>query len=110
MIDYAADLYDPIFATLGVPAVLTMPDTTGEALDLIVIDKTAGTNVGTVEMPTVLPAAAVRAIDLAGIDLEDVENATLALNGRTWRVKSYRLAPSPKGEADGQVYLVLSEQ
>lgn len=111
MIDYASLLYSPVYSVLGVEAVLTLPGTDGAEITLTALDKTAGVEVGgSVEVQTILPAAVVRASELSSVDLTDLEDSSLAMNGKTWRVKSYMLKPSPKGEGDGEVYLVLSEQ
>lgn len=116
--DYASLLYDPVYSVLGVPATLTLEDE--RTFSVTVLDKTAGVEVGGFQdnrerasyatVQTVLPAAVVRASEFAGIDLADLEDAALAFNGKTWRVKSYQPKPSPKGEADGELYLLLSEK
>ncbi|PSJ55765.1 head-tail joining protein [Pseudaminobacter soli (ex Li et al. 2025)] len=107
--DWQALLYGPNYAVFGVPATLIIED--GPTLTLTVIDKTTGVEVGgSVDVQTVLPAATVRATELASIDLADLEDAKLTFNGKTWRVDSHLPKPSPKGEADGEIYLFLSEK
>lgn len=120
MIDYGALLYGPNYLILGVEAVLTLPATDGAEITLTALDKTAGVEIGGssvdgrdnsfTTVQTILPAAVVRASELLGVDLTDLEDSRLAMNGKTWRVKSYMLKPSPKGEGDGEIYLILSEQ
>lgn len=116
--DYASLLYDPNYSIFGVAAVLTM-DCGEPPMTITAIDKTSGIIVGgttdngsrafggSVDVQTILPAAVVRAAELADIDLANLEDASLELNGKTWTVKSYMLKPSPKGEGDGEVFLIL---
>lgn len=112
--DLQSLLYDPIYSVIGVDAVLTLP--TGELIELVVLDKTAGIDTGDgVNAPTIVPAAVVRMVELVstnGIALKRLsdKNAKISFNGFTWRIESYRLRPSPKGENDGEVYLLLSQK
>lgn len=111
MLDFKALLYDPVYTVLGVPAVLRIWSS-GPDLELIAIDKTSGVTIKqAVDVQSVLPGATIRAADLAaaGIELRDVDNATLSLNGRDWRVASLHLSPSPSGELDGEVVLILED-
>lgn len=111
-------MYDAVYAHYGVEAVLTMPGTDGDVLEFTAIDITGGISVGgddragrfQSEIATLEPAAAVRASDLATIDLEDLPEATLLINGKTWTVRGTAPKPSPNGEASGEVYLMLTEQ
>ena len=108
--DYQATLYDPVYTVLGVPCVLTLADT--RSFDtLTALDKTEGVDVGdNVQVPTIKPVAAFRMVELraAGIEAEDVQDATLTMNGFTWTVDNYKFAPSPGGENDGELYLILA--
>jgi hypothetical protein len=108
-VDYAAALYGPIYAVIGVPAVLTVSDSD---LALTAIDKTAGIGDGSaVEIETVVPGAVVRAAELAdqGIGPDDVDGATIAFNGGTWTIRAHRSIPAPTGESLGEILLMLSE-
>lgn len=58
---------------------------------------------------TIGPAATVRASSLANVDLADLKDAELAMNGTTWRVASHQALPAPTGEAAGEIMLILSE-
>lgn len=119
LVDFDALLYDPAYAVFGEDAVLTLADTAGTEINLTAIDKTAGIVVGAnnrfnadrfnTEVDTIAPAAIVRAPDLAGVQLADLAQATLALNGKTWTVVNHAARPSPKGEAAGEILLILSE-
>lgn len=110
-IDYQALLFDPIYGVLGVDSVLAREDVS-ETAALVVIDKTAGVVLGEdVSNQTIEPAAIVRNAELAerGVALNTLRDAVLTFNGQAWRVKSYRPKPTPKGEADGETYLILEE-
>ncbi len=115
-LDFSAILYGPIYAVLRVACTLA-PDG-GDAVDVYAIDKTAGIALGqsgtggqAVDVQTVRPAAIMRAVDLdaAGISTADLVDATLVMNGTTWRVVSFLERPSPNGAADGEVYLILQD-
>ena len=111
MIDYSADLYDPIYAVLGVPATLTIG--TAAAVALTVIDDTrpkTQTSSG-VEVRSVGPGAFARIPELAGngIVRDDYTDAALSFNGRSWVVRSYDLRGSPNGEDVGEVRFLLKE-
>lgn len=111
--DYQSALYDPLYNSLGVAAQLLLP--TGETFELTVIDKTSGIEIGDgVQVATLLPAAAVRMAELRekNVPLKrlDEQGVRISFNNFTWEVPSYRLRPSPKGENDGEVYLLLSEK
>ncbi|MCK1668625.1 hypothetical protein [Bradyrhizobium sp. 153] len=109
--DYQAALLDPIYITVGVPCTLTIG-----AVDrpVIALDKTAGfaLPVGNGEVQTVAPAAVVRMRELAalGVAPDDVDDAALSINGGVWVVVSHQMKPSPKGEADGEVILLLKKK
>ncbi|MBR0876884.1 hypothetical protein JQ608_06670 [Bradyrhizobium liaoningense] len=109
--DYQAAMLNPIYVTVGVPCVLSIGSVDH---DLTALDKTVGTlftfTNGGVE--TVVPAAVVRMRELAALGVlpADVDGATLALNGSMWTVNTHEMKPSPKGEADGEVYLLLKKK
>ena len=109
MIDYSADLYDPVYAELGVPATLTA-GTAGEITLTVIDDTRPKTNTsGTVEVRSVGPGAYARIPELAdnGIERDDYMDAVLSFNGRTWVVRSYELRGSPNGEDVGEVRFLL---
>jgi hypothetical protein len=104
MINYSADLYDPVYSLLGVPATLN-------GIDLTVIDDTrpkSGVS-SNVEVHSVGPGAFVRIPELTakGIARDDYVDAVLTFNGRTWIVRSYELRGSPNGEDLGEVRFLL---
>jgi len=109
--DYQALLYNPIYAIQGVPAVLTLADSEYE--DLTILDKTAGVDIGEdVNIQTIRPVGVLRVAELTarGVSVDSLEGARIAFNGLSWEVTSYRVKPSPKGERDGEVYLILSDK
>jgi hypothetical protein len=113
MIDFSALLYNPIYAELGVSAVLTAAGTAGE-IPLTVIDdtrpKTAAS--GVLEVRSVGPGAYARIPELTakGIARDDYIDAALTFNGRSWVVRSYELRGSPNGEDVGEVRFLLKAE
>jgi hypothetical protein len=112
-IDYSAMLYDPVYAELGVSAVMTVVGADTGA-DITVIDDTrpklltTGSNAGA-EVQSVGPGAFVRIPELTakGIARADYGDAVLAFNGRSWIVRSWELRGSPNGEDFGEVRFSL---
>ena len=110
-IDYSALLYDPVYAELGVPAVIGSSEIT-------VIDDTrpkvlpvsAGTQAA--EVRSVGPGAFARIPELTakGITRDVWLGAMIVFNGRAWTVRSYELRGSPNGEDEGEVRFLLKEQ
>jgi hypothetical protein len=113
MIDYSALLFDPVYAELGVPAVIgtgeitVIDDTRPKALPMSVTGST-----GPAEVRGVGPGAFARAYELTskGITRDVWLGATLAFNGRTWVVRSFEMRGSPMGEDLGEVRFLLKEQ
>lgn len=108
MIDWQAH-YDPIYNTLGVPA--TVASSGGQSAAVIVIDKTAGLPITDprTQIDTIRPVVDVRARELqsTGIIVSDLPEGTIMVNGQIWRIKSYLPKPSPGGEFDGEIRLIL---
>lgn len=110
MIDYQSLLYGPAHYIIGVDAVLVFEATDAEPITLTVIDKTSGIDTSReVDVQTIEPACVARMSEMAGVDLDDLRGSAITFNGKTWHIGSHRLRPSPKGEADGEIYLILSE-
>jgi len=110
MIDYQATLYGPIYATLGVPATIT-PGSTASPATVVALDKTAGMTVfgGGVDVESIKPAAVVRVAELAaaGLTRADLVDASILINGSIWEIRSTQPRPSPNGERDGELLLIL---
>lgn len=118
MIDFAAILYPQAYAIMATTATLT--PVAGDPVTLSALDKTVGvqdvpngrsgvaTKVGEI---TIRPAAVIRAADLAsaGVATTDLKKAVLAMNGKDWRIENHQFRPSPRGEADGEIWLYLIE-
>lgn len=105
--DYRALLFGPMYATWGVPAVLSLDAGT---FDVTAIDRTTGAALaGPVMVETVRPHAVLLRGDLddQGILLGQLDGGTVALNGKTWRIMGHQSRPSPNGEAEGEVALML---
>jgi hypothetical protein len=120
VIDLDALLYDPIYETFGVPAVITPAGSGRAPIEVIVIDRTAGVETGSaveffghprrsasgVTVATVRPVVALRASELAAKNItpDDLIDGFVTLFGKTWRIKTY--APHPPGE----IYLFLLDE
>jgi hypothetical protein len=46
-------------------------------------------------------------LEQIGIPVADLPEGQITLNGQTWRIKTYQPMPSPGGEADGEIMLIL---
>jgi hypothetical protein len=104
VIDWNSALYDPLYSNFGVEAELA-----GETVT--VIDMTAGVEIdaGNALLPTIKPAAMVRAAELttAGLTAENLPDAILLLNSNEWTVKNVHPKPGPEGKGSGEYLLVL---
>jgi hypothetical protein len=112
MIDYSADLYDPVYAVIGVPATLTAAGTAGE-IELTVIDDTRPKRQASgsgVEVSSVAPGAFARMPELIanGVVPEDFHGAVMTFNGRSWQVRNHEMQGNPNGEDFGQVRFLLN--
>lgn len=77
-----------------------------------VIDKTAGIAVSdAIGIETLKPAVAVRKQSLIAldIDIEELLDMEVIVNGKTFTVISTKPSPGINGEDDGEVYLMLQE-
>jgi hypothetical protein len=101
-------LYDPIYAIQGTTAHLTTAD--GIEADIVTLDKSTGVALGTeVGVQTIVPAAVVRMEELATFNLtpDDVDDASLLLNGQDWKIDAHQSHPGPVGELTGELWLIL---
>lgn len=111
MIDFGALLYDPIYAVLGVPALLT-PSTDASEIPLTVIDKTEGVAIDEgngISISTIKPAAMVRMSEITakGMTRDDLKKGSICFNGHDWTIVATQPKPSPSGS--GELYLILQE-
>lgn len=113
-LDFQALLYDPIYSVLGVSADLQPGSGEVETVGITVIDKTQGALVteSRIGVQSIKPAARVRAAEIIsnGLTAANLAGGTIQFNSKTWRIESVQPQPSPKGEADGEILLVLTEE
>lgn len=112
MTDYwQVNLYDKVYdSPIGCAA--TIASAGGQSGSCRAIDKTNGiaiTDTRT-QIDTIRPVALVRARELEalGITMQDLPEGAITLNGATWTIKSYQRVPSPFGEDDGEIRLILT--
>lgn len=114
-IDFGAVLLDPLYATLGVAATLTVPSVTA-AMPVTAIDGTSGVVIeqGKLGLQTIKPVASLRMRELTGLGLvaSQLKNGTISLRPGSadqadWRIESYAIKPNPSGETAGEVQLIL---
>ncbi len=109
---YVEELYRPIYndPAFGTDIAFTLAD--ASEFEIRGLDKTVGVEVAgsQMEIGTVRPACVVLMVDLLteGFSPEDLMNAEVEFNGGAWRVVSYFPKPSPLGDSDGELYLILS--
>lgn len=110
MIDFTALALDPAYDIWGVAVTMTLA-AGPPAIALTVLDKTAGIEIadGEAGVPTIVPAAVLRVKELTSIGKSrtDLRNAAFSMHGKAWRVTHIRPRPTPGGEADGELLLVL---
>ena len=116
-IDYQALLLDPIYATIGVAAVITLDtdsDSEAPTFDVTVIDKTGGVSLGDHDskVETLEPAACVRYSELTsnGLSPVDLDGASIEFNGSSWKIKSWPKRPVPSGARKGELLLILGNE
>ncbi len=102
-------LFGPLYASdMCVDGVLASAG--GQTVSLRVRDFTSGVAIpDRSQVETVRPVARVRATDLSdnGVTVADLTDGNVTFSGATWRIKATRMVPSPAGEADGEVMLIL---
>lgn len=111
--NFTSLLLDPLYTSFGVEATI-WPASYGTPVTVTVIDKTGGVEVASAsmaEVSTIRPAAMVRAAEIASalIAREDLRRAELCMNGKKWRIESSLPRPTPNGESDGELMLLLIE-
>ncbi|MBR1150082.1 hypothetical protein [Bradyrhizobium sp. JYMT SZCCT0428] len=108
--DFDAEMLDPIYDGIGVPAEFLSRE--GARADLTVIDKTSGVEIpeGPVALQSSRPAACVRVSELVAKNLDrgKMKNGRLTFNSASWNVESTRPKPVPGGK--GELYLFLQER
>lgn len=66
---------------------------------------------GIVTIETTRPMASLRYGDILALGLtrDDLDGSILTMNEIARKISSHKPMPSPRGEADGEVYLFLTE-
>ena len=109
-----SDSLDQIYFDFGVAAILTPGTGTGaDPVAVMAIDKTEGLELTDQNgLQTIRPAASIRMSQLtdAGIAHAELDNGSLALTDKTWRIHSHLLRPTPDGELKGEVILFLLDE
>lgn len=104
-------LLEPIYRQFGVDIDFVLAN--DDMISLVGLDKSGGVEIATadINVPSIHPACVIRMVDLIelGYAPEDLMEAVLSLNGVSWKVMSYYPRPSPRGENDGELYIVLAE-
>jgi hypothetical protein len=110
-LNYTATVLGPIYSLIGTTTQFVLND--DSIIELVALDKTSGVEVtdNTIDVSTIRPACSIRMADLVALEKapEDLMEAVLEMNGVSWEVKSYFPRPSPAGERDGELYLILME-
>lgn len=106
MIDYSAQLLDPIYDALGIEATIDALD-----LTLTIIDKTEGvvldSTISNAHFGTTKPAAYVRVSELVDNEVERdaLKGLIISFAGNDWKIVSTQ--PKPKPGTTGELILVL---
>ena len=107
---YTDFLLEPIYVALGVPIDFTLQDMVTQ-FQLIGLDKTSGVEVlaDDIDVSTVQPACIIRMSDLVnlGYSVSQLNRALVEFNGKSWQISHFHPKPSPNGEADGELYIIL---
>lgn len=106
--------YRAMYSPFSVSATLVIAD--GEpTVTVKVNDLTRGVEIPDPAIPgvkTIKPVARMMRSDLVALDLcpNDLDGGLLVFNGKTWKISAWGPRPSPNGEADGELELILIEQ
>jgi hypothetical protein len=108
MIDLQALVLAPVYSTWGVPATITPLQ--GLPFNVSVIDRTSGVEVGgNIDVATIQPAAMVRVSEIESLHVPraGLRRASIEMNGKSWRIENAMPRPTPGGESDGELMLLL---
>lgn len=105
-------LYGPVYKVLGNDKPETMPVLTvlGVEYPINILNKTVGVDLaGDIDIETSRPMAAAMVGDILdqGLQLSDLDQAVLTMDGKNYEITSHKPAPTTSGEADGEVYMFL---
>lgn len=103
-------LYNPLYESM-ICSDATLFSAAGLNVSLRVFDATTGLPIpdARTQVETVRPVCFVRTAELTqkNVAIADLPESLITFNGNTWRIKANRAVPSPAGEADGEVMLIL---
>jgi hypothetical protein len=97
-------IYDSFIATDA-----NLTSSSGKSINVRVTDETKGTVIpgGPGHVETISPTCRVRGSEIVGINVADLPDGTVTLNGQTWVIKATQMRPSPEGELAGEVMMIL---
>lgn len=108
-IDYQSILYDPIYATLGIPIVLTTVGDEEKSVTVLNLTKPSSFSGFGVDFQAFQPSVKIRMSELSDISPQtDLVGGELSMDGKSWRIKSYEYNASPNGNSDGELRLLLA--
>jgi len=112
-IDWQTQFLNPQYLVLGKTATLT-PVTTDVPIAVTVIPVPVQTEIteSGVTVSSVRSAADVRVSELAALNIsreDDLDQAEITFNGKTWTILATLPRPTPDGESAGEIRLILSE-
>lgn len=109
-----SDQLDSIYASPIASECTLVPGTGGVPVLIKAIDKTVGVEVfnDSVAGMTIRPAAYLRMSDVTsnGLTRGDLDQGTLTISDKTWRIVSHLLRPNPDGELKGEVCVLLMDE
>lgn len=111
LVDFDALINQTTQTVFGNAAVLTPSGSAGPLELTAIFGNMPMADPNGVHVDTIKPVAAVRLAVLVagGLSTADLPGARLDINGAAWRVESFVLDPTPNGEGDAEVTLILIE-
>ncbi|HET7375925.1 MAG TPA: hypothetical protein VFK30_04405, partial [Anaerolineae bacterium] len=117
MIDFQAQLYNPIYASeLCVDATITTSG--GDEMEVRAKNATVPSSFsgpsGAVDFQAFRPSAIVRMAQLLSLNADliiqdDIQGGTIEMDGKVWSIKSYEYIPAPTGINTGELRLFLKD-
>lgn len=112
-INWQTQFLDPQYLVLGKTATLT-PVTTDVPISVTVIPVPVQTEIteSGITVLSLKSAADVRVSELAALNIsreDDLDQAEITFNGKTWNITATLPRPTPDGESAGEIRLMLSE-
>ena len=98
---------------IAVTATLLVPSSGGAEFSVRLIDKTSGIEISDQQgLQTIRSAAVLRMSTLEDNSIlrTDLDNGTVTINSKDWKIQSHLLKPNPDGELKGEVVLLLIDE